>query len=91
MDASDRGEDYTASMALSYTVRFGEGEGIKLRPHRYKKGYKASKSKYGPHRWVAVEAELISYLRRGWSICMSGPGHSPSLITPNSVVGWREF
>jgi hypothetical protein len=76
-------------MSLTYTVRFGDDLGTELRPHCYKTGYRASKSKYGPHVYVRNERELIPYMQRGWSVRMSAPGHPPSLITPNSVDGWR--
>jgi hypothetical protein len=76
---------------LTYTVRFGDDLGIELRPHRYgTTGYRASQSKEGPHVHVRTEQELVPYLRNGWSIRMSGPGHPPSLITPRSVDGWRK-
>jgi hypothetical protein len=61
---------------LIYTVRFGDDLGIELRPHRYSKsGFRASRSKEGPHTHVCTEKELIPHLRDGWSIRMSGPGH----------------
>jgi len=76
-------------VGLTYTVRFGEDLGIELRPHRFKQGYRASKTKEGPHDHVPTERDLIPYMQRGWSVRMSAPGHSPSLISPNSLKGWR--
>ncbi len=77
-------------MTLTYAVRFGDDEGITLKPHRYKTGYRASKTKFGPHIHVARETELIPYLHRGWAIRMSAPGHPPSLIIADSVSGWQK-
>jgi hypothetical protein len=52
-------------MSLIYTVRFGDDLGTELRPHCYKTGYRASKSKYGPHVYVrnASYREAIPFLR----------------------------
>ncbi len=74
---------------LRYTVRFGQDKGLTLTPHRYKDGYRASKTKFGPHEPVNTEEELVPYLQRGWSIRMSAKNYRPSLITPESVDGWR--
>jgi hypothetical protein len=74
---------------LHYTVRFGDNKGLTLRPHRFRRGYRASKTALGPHAHVATEEELITYLRQGWSIRMSGTGHAPSLIRPEAIAGWR--
>ena len=76
---------------LTYTVKFGQDIGTILRPHRYKTGFRASKGKFGPHAHVQTEKELIPYLQREWGIRMSARGHSPSLITPASVNGWRKL
>ena len=76
-------------MPLTYVVRFGGDLGIELRPHRYKTGYRASESKHGRHVHVHTEAELIPYLKRGWSVRMGAPGHPPSLVRPDSINGWR--
>jgi hypothetical protein len=61
------------TVPLTYAVRFGGDLGIELRPHRYNTGYRADESKYGRHVHVHTEAELIPYLKRGWSVRMSAP------------------
>jgi hypothetical protein len=61
-----------------------------LRPHRFKEGFRASITRYGPHVHVDTEEELIPLLQHGWSIRMSARGHAPSLICPDSVDGWRD-
>lgn len=77
-------------MPLTYTVRFWQDAGLTLRPHRHRNGkYKALKDKFGPSRLVDSEGELIPYLKLGWMIRMSAPGHPPSGICPESVQGWK--
>ncbi len=75
---------------LTYTVKRGSDGGLTLKPHFYKKrGYKALESKFGHYEYVKTEQELIPYLRNGWMIRMSAPGHPPSGIRPESIAGWR--
>lgn len=76
-------------MALTYKIPFGMDIGLTLTPHRFKAGYRASKSKHGPHEYVSTERALIPYIQRGWSVRMSAPGHAPSLISPGSITGWH--
>jgi len=75
---------------LRSIVWFGKITGLTLRPHRYKRGYRASKAKHGPHAYVDTEGGLIPYLQHGCSIWMSARYHPPSLIAPESVTGWRK-
>jgi hypothetical protein len=77
-------------MTLIYTVRHGKDEGLTLKPHRYKAGYRASKTKFGPHIHVDAEEKLVPYLQIGWFIRMSAKDHPPSGIKPESVDGWRK-
>jgi hypothetical protein len=78
-------------MPLTYNVRWGKDVGLTLKPHRHKQGYLASKSKFGPHKYVNTEQELIPYLQKGWCIRMSAPDHASSLICANSVEGWKQL
>jgi len=75
-------------MGLVYVIRCGGRCGTKLKPHRYKCGYRASQTRIGPHVYVRTQEELIPLLRRKWFIRMSAPGCPPSLIAPRSVEGW---
>jgi hypothetical protein len=77
---------------LYYDIRFGKDMGVRLTPHRFRDwNFRASRGKFGPHRFVHAESELIQYIRQGWSIRMSNPQAScpPSLITPKSIQGWK--
>ncbi|PYU28090.1 MAG: hypothetical protein DMG32_03760 [Acidobacteria bacterium] len=80
--------------SLYYEVRFGNDKGSRLTPHLFRdKTFRASRGKFGPHAVVYSEGELIPYLRQGWSVRMSmsntKEGHRPSLITPDSIQGWK--
>lgn len=75
---------------LTYRVRWGSDRGLVLRPHYFKKrGFRAFESKSGPQVHVKTEQELIPYIRKGWLVRMSAPGHAPSGISPDSIEGWR--
>jgi hypothetical protein len=55
---------------LTYVVRFGRELGIELRPHRFKKGYRASESKYGRHGHVPAK---VAQTKCGMDISESSP------------------
>ena len=77
---------------LYYDVRRGGKTGVRLTPHRFRNNkYRASRGKYGPHSYVDSESQLIPLLQQGWMVRMSNPkaGHAPSLITPDSIQGWK--
>ena len=77
---------------LQYTVWRGADVGVRLTPHRNRKGvYTASKRKAGPHFHVTKEEDLIPYLRQGYMIRMANreAHHPPSLICADAVEGWR--
>ena len=46
---------------LSYTVRRGNDVGMALVAHKFPlrgNRFRASKTKYGPHKWLSTEEEL---------------------------------
>ena len=77
---------------LYYDVRWGKDKGMRLTPHCFRnKTFRASRGKFGPHMVVQDESELLHYIREGWSVRMSNSkaGHAPSLISPDSLQGWK--
>jgi len=73
-------------------VNRGSNAGIRLTPHLYKDSrFRVAKRKEGPYIAVDTEEAIPSYLREGYRLRMSNPkqGHSPSLIRPKSIRGWR--
>lgn len=77
---------------LFFIVSRGKNAGIRLSPHRLNNGmYRVSETKQGRHVWVRDEDEIKSYLSRGYSLRMSNKSerHPPSLISPESIQGWR--
>lgn len=77
---------------LYYDVRTGKDIGVRLTPHRFRnKSYRASRGKFGPHSTAYSEGELVRLIQQGWMVRMSNlkAGHPPSLITPDSIRGWK--
>jgi hypothetical protein len=75
-------------MALDYEVRSGNDKGMRLGPHRYRdKKFRMRKTAGSP--WVAVEERQIEFfLAHGYILRMSAMGHSPSGISPESILTW---
>ena len=56
---------------LSSTVRRENDVSMLLVPHKFPlrgNRFYASKTKYGPHKWVSTEEELMRLLNSGYSI-----------------------
>jgi hypothetical protein len=74
-------------------VRRGKKAGLRLVPHRYKEDdrYRVSLGKKGPYIPISDERDIPDYLANGYSLSMSSgsEGHTPSLIRPNSISGWK--
>jgi hypothetical protein len=73
-------------------VRRGKNAGIRLVPHRYKEDdrFRVSLGKKGPYIPISDERDLPDYLANGYSLSMSsGDAHTPSLINPRSITGWK--
>src|SRR6266849_6746803 len=90
MDTKVRNPIHEVGVNLSYTVSRGEDAGVVLTPHRDRNGMLvASRGRFGPHYYVADEADLICHLKRGWSIRMSNRKsklhRGPCLITAASI------
>jgi hypothetical protein len=77
-----------------FTCRVSSGQniGIQLTPHRFRDGaFRVSKAKEGPYFAVKDELAIETYLGHGCSLRMSNKRdrHSPSLIPPESIEGWK--
>lgn len=74
-------------------VRRGKKAGIRLVPHRYKDDnrYHVCLGKRGPYIPISDERDIPEYLANGYSLNMSSgdEGHSPTLISPGSIAGWK--
>jgi len=67
-------------------VSRGKNSGVRLFPHRYKDNrYRVSLGDEGPY------IPIPSYLANGYSLRMSNGAeiHNPSLISPESIRGWK--
>jgi hypothetical protein len=74
-------------------VRRGADKGIDLTPHRFRDSrVGVTKKKGEPYVFLETEEEIIPYLAAGYLLRMSNKreGHSPSLIAPRSIHGWRK-
>lgn len=73
-------------------VRRGKKAGTRLLPHLYNDNrYHVHLGAKGPFIPVADDRDIPEYLANGYSLRMSNPGerYSPSLIRPESILGWR--
>ena len=73
-------------------VSRGKKVGTRLSPHRFKDNrYHVCLGKQGPYIPIADYRDISSYLANGYSLQMSNraENHSPSLIHPNSIHGWK--
>jgi hypothetical protein len=80
-------------MAKLYSVvKRGKAVGTTLTPHLYAGNYFiASKTRFeSDYVRVPNESQLLSYVRRGFSVRMSNPDvanhRSPSLVAPSSIA-----
>ena len=72
---------------LSSTVRRENDVSMLLVPHKFPlrgNRFYASKTKYGPHKWVSTEEELMRLLNSGYSIRMS-PKNETTHRGPSSI------
>ncbi|HEY6129757.1 MAG TPA: hypothetical protein VIW23_16410 [Candidatus Acidoferrum sp.] len=76
-------------------VNRGKNAGLRLVPHRFKDDDRyrvclGSRSAYIP---LADERDIPDYLANGYSLSMSresdSESHSPTLIRPESIFGWK--
>jgi hypothetical protein len=77
---------------LFAVVNRGKNLGRRLVPHLFKDNrYHVQLGRKGPFIPVSDSRDIPSYLANGYSLQMSNGGHnhSPSLIRPDSIVGWR--
>lgn len=74
-------------------VRRGKKAGTCLLPHLYRNDnrYHVHLGKSGPFIPLADDRDIPEYLANGYSLRMSNPkeNHSPSLIRPESILGWK--
>jgi len=74
-------------------VSRGRNSGIRLLPHRYKKDnrYHVSLGVQGPSIPISDDRDIPSYLANGYSLRMSSGArsHNPTLISPDSIRGWK--
>ncbi len=73
-------------------VSRGRNSGIRLFPHRYKDSrYHVSLGKEGPYIPISDDRDIPRYLANGYSLRMSNSAksHNPSLISPESIQGWK--
>lgn len=74
-------------------VRRGRKAGTCLRPHLYRSDnrYHVHLGKDGPFIPLADARDIPEYLANGYSLRMSNleEDHSPSLISPDSIFGWK--
>ena len=78
---------------LRYIVKRGKNAGTILTPHLYEDGFfRAHKtnSRNDPNgkegKQVTKEADLITLVRAGYHVRMSGEGHAPSTVKPEIIV-----
>jgi hypothetical protein len=77
---------------LFAVVARGKNLGARLVPHKFKDNrYHVHLGKKGPFIPVSDYRDISSYLANGYSLQMSNGGrnHNPSLIRPESILGWR--
>jgi hypothetical protein len=77
---------------LFATVVRGKRLGTRLMPHRFSDNrYHVHLGKEGPYIPVTDYRDIPSYLANGYSLQMSvsGENHTPRLIKPESIRGWR--
>lgn len=75
--------------SITATVSRGANRGTVLRPHRYQEGYylvTQGGNTLDCATPVPSEAELVSWVQRGYSIRMSGPGVAPSIYSPRRLT-----
>lgn len=74
---------------ITATVGKGTHRGTILRPHRYQEGYylvSRGGNTLDCAKQIFSEAELESWVQRGYGIRMSGPGVAPSIYSPRSLT-----
>jgi hypothetical protein len=74
-------------MEIEATVVRGRFTGEVVIPHRSKRGYVVSPSRFErDQRYVSTLAEVADAVRSGLGVRMSGPrGYAPSLFMPGSI------
>ncbi len=78
----------TGALGLHAIKKRGANIGVVLRPHVQDGAYVVSTSRYArDYVRVPLHEPLEPWLLRGYSLRMSAPGHSPSLIAPASIRG----
>jgi hypothetical protein len=73
-------------------VSRGKNSGMRLLPHRYKDNrYRVSLGDEGPFIPISDDRDIPSYLANGYSLRMSNAAENrnPSLISPESIRGWK--
>ena len=74
-------------------VRRGADRAIDLTPHRFRdRRFGVTKKKGEPYIFLDTEEQIVPYLAAGYLLRMSNKRerHSPSLIAPNSIHGWKK-
>jgi hypothetical protein len=73
-------------------VSRGKNSGMRLLPHRYRDNrFRVSLGDEGPSIPISDDRDIPCYLANGYSLRMSdsAESHNPSLISPESIRGWK--